>query len=383
MHLYSLTLQQAGAVTAAVFGNFSAPRQQEVVVAKGHILELLRPDETGKLHTVLSRDAFGIVRALLAFRLFGGDRDFLVVASDSGRISFLEFQVDRGDFVQVHLETFGKSGCRRLTPGQYLASDPKGRAVMIAGIEKQKLVYVMNRTPTEKLTISSPLEAHKSHAITYDVCGLDVAFDNPVFAALEVDYAEADADATGAAAADASKLLVYYELDLGLNNMTRKWSRATHRAANALIPVPGLEGGGPGGVLVCAGAWRDGAGWNERGAKLLLPLPFPAENWLVYESPTQEPVHTPIPRRADLPDERGLLLTAHATHVQVRRGRWAGSCQLPRLTLPLAPTPCAAAHQGQAHGLILLPPSVRARRPVQGDARDCTGCGGRARCRRR
>lgn len=259
MHLYSLTLQPPGAVTTAVFGSFSAPRQQEVAVAKGRVIELLRPDETGKLHTVLSRDAFGIVRALLAFRLFGGDRDFLVVASDSGRISFLEFSTERNDFVQVHLETYGKSGVRRLTPGQYLASDPKGRAVMIAGIEKQKLVYVMNRTPTEKLTISSPLEAHKGHAITYAAVGLDVAFDNPVFAVLELDYTEADADATGAAAAAAEKHVAYYELDLGLNNMTRKWSRATHRAANALIAVPGVEGGGPGGVLVCAGARGGGA----------------------------------------------------------------------------------------------------------------------------
>jgi len=34
-------------------------------------------------------------------------------------------------FVQVHQETFGKSGCRRIVPGQYLAVDPKGRAIMI------------------------------------------------------------------------------------------------------------------------------------------------------------------------------------------------------------------------------------------------------------
>lgn len=34
-------------------------------------------------------------------------------------------------FVKVHQETFGKSGCRRLVPGQYLAADPKGRAVLI------------------------------------------------------------------------------------------------------------------------------------------------------------------------------------------------------------------------------------------------------------
>ena len=29
------------------------------------------------------------------------------------------------------METFGKSGCRRIVPGQYLAVDPKGRALMI------------------------------------------------------------------------------------------------------------------------------------------------------------------------------------------------------------------------------------------------------------
>lgn len=33
--------------------------------------------------------------------------------------------------MQVHQETFGKSGCRRIVPGQYLAIEPKGRAVMI------------------------------------------------------------------------------------------------------------------------------------------------------------------------------------------------------------------------------------------------------------
>ena len=30
-------------------------------------------------------------------------------------------------------------------PGQYLAVDPKGRAVMIGAVEKQKLVYILNR----------------------------------------------------------------------------------------------------------------------------------------------------------------------------------------------------------------------------------------------
>lgn len=77
--------------------------------------------------------------------------DYLVVGSDSGRIVILEYDPAKNMFekvqfniwsvayglkmalldVQVHQETFGKSGCRRIVPGQYLSVDPKGRAVMI------------------------------------------------------------------------------------------------------------------------------------------------------------------------------------------------------------------------------------------------------------
>ena len=49
----------------------------------------------------------------------------------------------------------------RIVPGQYLAVDPKGRAIMVGAMEKQKLVYIMNRDASARLTISSPLEAHK------------------------------------------------------------------------------------------------------------------------------------------------------------------------------------------------------------------------------
>lgn len=46
---------------------------------------------------------------------------------------------------QVHEETFGKTGCRRIVPGQYLAVDPNGRAVLIGAVEKQKFVYILTR----------------------------------------------------------------------------------------------------------------------------------------------------------------------------------------------------------------------------------------------
>ena len=55
-------------------------------------------------------------------------------------------------------------------------------------MEKQKLVYIMNRDSQARLTISSPLEAHKANTFLYNVVGVDVGFENPLFACLEMDY---------------------------------------------------------------------------------------------------------------------------------------------------------------------------------------------------
>lgn len=70
---------------------------------------------------------------------------------------------------------------------------------MISAMEKAKLVYILNRDAAANLTISSPLEAHKNAAIIHHIVGLDVGFENPMFAALEVDYTESDQDPTGEA----------------------------------------------------------------------------------------------------------------------------------------------------------------------------------------
>ncbi|KAK3409052.1 spliceosome-associated protein 130 A [Eucalyptus grandis] len=291
MYLYNLTLQKATGIVCAINGNFSGGKSQEIVVARGKILDLLRPDDSGKIQTVLSVEIFGAVRSLAQFRLTGAQKDYIVVGSDSGRIVILEFNREKNVFDKVHQETFGKSGCRRIVPGQYLAIDPKGRAVMIGACEKQKLVYVLNRDTAARLTISSPLEAHKSHTITYSICGVDCGFDNPIFAAIELDYLEADQDSTGQAASEAQKHLTFYELDLGLNHVSRKWSEPVDNGANMLVTVPG-GGDGPSGVLVCA------------------------ENFVIYKNQGHPDVRAVIPRRADLPAERGVLIISAATHKQ-------------------------------------------------------------------
>ena len=75
MHLYALTLQKPSCVIQAVHGNFSGGKHQEVVVARGRILEILRPDSnTGKLHSVHNVDLFGLIRSVIPFRLTGASK---------------------------------------------------------------------------------------------------------------------------------------------------------------------------------------------------------------------------------------------------------------------------------------------------------------------
>ncbi|OBZ70629.1 Pre-mRNA-splicing factor RSE1 [Grifola frondosa] len=255
MHLYNLTLQPPTAITHAIAGNFSGSRQQEIIVSRGTRLELLRPDvQSGKVLTVIASDVFGCIRSLAAFRLTGGTKDYAVVGSDSGRIIILDYDPKTSSFVKIHQETFGKSGARRIVPGQYLATDPKGRSVMISA--------------------------------------------NPTYAALEVDYSESDQDPTGEAFNNAEKMLTYYELDLGLNHVIRKWSEPTDPRANMLVQVPGGQLAssdrydGPSGVLVCC------------------------EDHIIYRHMDAPQHRVPIPRR-DHPlqdPDRGLIITAAVMH---------------------------------------------------------------------
>lgn len=299
MHLYNLTLQPPTAATQAIVGNFSGARTQEIIISRGTRLELLRPDvQTGKLSTVIASDVFGSIRSLAAFRLTGSTKDYAIVGSDSGRIIILDYDPKSSSFVKLHQETFGKSGARRIVPGQYLATDPKGRSVMISAVEKAKLVYILNRDAAASLTISSPLEAHKNNAIIHHIVGLDVGFENPLFAALEVDYSESDQDPTGEAFNNAEKMLTYYELDLGLNHVVRKWSEPTDPRANLLVQVPGGQVAstdrfdGPSGVLVCC------------------------EDHIIYRHMDRRQHRVPIPRRQHpLEDrQRGIIIVTAVMH---------------------------------------------------------------------
>ena len=78
---------------------------------------------------------------------------------------------------------------RQLMYFSYEASESiNSRLVLYQGL----MSVLLHRCSAANLTISSPLEAHKSHNIVFSIVGLDCGFDNAIFAAIELDYCDAD-----------------------------------------------------------------------------------------------------------------------------------------------------------------------------------------------
>ena len=149
----------------AIVGSSSAPKVHEIVAARGQVLELLRPDESGRVQVVHSTQVFGLIRSLAPFRCGpgfslcacgrrccawlavgcwcparahpcyragwqllaaplpppplhslcrfpGSQQDYVICGSDSGRVVILQYSNDKNCFQKVHQETYGKSGCR-------------------------------------------------------------------------------------------------------------------------------------------------------------------------------------------------------------------------------------------------------------------------------
>ncbi|GMH98623.1 hypothetical protein TrVE_jg11947 [Triparma verrucosa] len=297
MDLYDVPLHPSSSVIQSETGSYSRDMAKglgpELVLARpGGLLDLYTSSpETGALKLLSSTRLFSNIRSISNFRSQGSKRDQVVVGTDSGSVAVIAFGGKEESYraKTVQCEIFGKTGVRRPVPGQYVASDPKGRAIMISAIEKQKLVYVMNRDSNNNTTISSPLSAHKSSTITFDCVGVDVGFDNPVFAALELSYENPSS---------ATKNITYYELDLGLNHVTRRWTEEVTRKACCVRSLPGGSDG-PSGVIIGG------------------------EDVIEYHNEGQSPISVPIPRREHHPSNKPTLVTKLTVHKQKKNKYFA------------------------------------------------------------
>ena len=374
MKLLDLRLKHAGAILASTIGEFTAAGVQEIACLRaGGTIDVYRivisqpgggdgegeeDDDDQEASTTLrlvSRvETRSILRSLQSLRASGAKRDVLVVGSDSGCFAVLDFE--RGDATDaaggggegvlaspriLHCPDFGKAGVRRDTPGQYLAADPRGRAVLAASVEKRKLVYVVHRDAQGGVNLASPLEAHRPRTLVFDAAGVDNGYDNPLFACLEAQYEdhedavlrerarkerreaaaqagpsdggkeeEDDDDAAaeiGRPGDGFTKQVAYYELDLGLNHVSRRWAATVHRTACCLAAVPG-GADGPSGVLVGGEDYLEYLHEGMADPPLPPDAPPPPGGGTTARRPRR--LMCAVPRRELHPPEKGLLITS-------------------------------------------------------------------------
>lgn len=242
MHLYNLTLSHPTPATQTLLGPFGT--KQAVVVANGTNLQLYNPNpETGRLELIFTQSTFAVINKIALLQ------DFIIATSDSGCLSV--FRHTPTHFESVFQHPFGKNGFGRTVPGEYLAVDPHNRAVFVGAIERSRLVYRVEQKEEEQdeevedkeeskvkmikdISLSSPIEVNAKNTLILTVTALYTGYENPIFCTLETEYSSN------------SISLIYYEVDMGLNHVTRRKCPVNiPLSANHLIAMP------LGGVIIC------------------------------------------------------------------------------------------------------------------------------------
>lgn len=277
LFLYNLTLLHPTAYTCSVLGQFRGIRKSfELVLVSATLISLYSTDAaTGKLRLLSLQPVMGVVFAVDLVRPTGSAVDLLVVLSDSGNLSILQYSSDTMLFNAVAQLPLTKNGFSRLHSGLYLAVDPYNRAICVASLESTKLVIAVSSVDG-RISLDLPLEAPSPKIACLCIVALELRLQNPLFAALEC-------------LSPTSLMLNYYEFDQGLNHIVRRKARGNHKlppSASHLVPLPDPIGG----VLVCC------------------------DTFLIYDSPASTHVssmYVPLPRPANNQARRIICHTLH------------------------------------------------------------------------
>ena len=225
MDLYSLTLSNPSSITSLTTGNFITKNSQELIIIRGsQILQIFSQNKKNLLSKKIEISTFAQIRKISKFRPLGNKTDFLILTSDSGKLTILSFYIknEKIEYKILISQIITKTGCRRISQGYYLASDPKGRALLLASTEKNKIAFLTKRENLDDFAISSPIEANLENLICFDIVGIDIGYENPFFVSLEVNYGDQYDKHSILNTGVIKKKMVFYEIDLGLNSILKK-----------------------------------------------------------------------------------------------------------------------------------------------------------------
>lgn len=270
--LYHLTLRLPSNSFDSIVGNFSGDKKvQELVLASNTTLEVYRLNtDTGKLDRFLCQRAFALIQRIDKIRLVGTTKDLLVVTADSGILTVLQLEPTSMRFVPIVQEPHSKNALRRLTPGEYLCVEPRGRAILVGAIERDGLAYKVQMDDSKgSLALSSPLTVSTKGILTLSLCSLDTGFENPMWAAIEIDHLAYENRSYDAASTPLQ--LAYYEFDQGLNHVVRRKSKhPIPSSASSLVAMPGHVGG----LVICCGTYLIYEDGPVNSNRLYVPLPI-------------------------------------------------------------------------------------------------------------
>ncbi|KAL2651850.1 hypothetical protein R1flu_019978 [Riccia fluitans] len=146
---------RSSAVLQAVYGHIRSPSTLDLVFGKETSLELAVVSDDGVVQSLCEQCVFGSIKDLKIlpwnqdFR--GGQtefygKDLLVLLSDSGKLSFLTFNVELHRFLAVSHVNLGPVAKEETKCGRMLAVEPRGRAVAVAPFEDSITVFITSTT---------------------------------------------------------------------------------------------------------------------------------------------------------------------------------------------------------------------------------------------
>jgi splicing factor 3B subunit 3 len=213
------------------------------IINKKNIIELYTVSKLGEIQLIQSTFLFGDLRDFDILLLPMNVIDYITCTSSSGTFIILKFCVNKKWKILLK-HFFSRSGLRRNIPGYYLKNDYLGRISIISAVEKIRYIYIYSNIKYSKKIICSPIEVHKTNTLITDIQALENYYENPFFASLEIDLAEAHKNLT--CTRDnvefqiydlKKKYIVFYEFDIGLNILITSFlDKITHNT-HIIIPV--------------------------------------------------------------------------------------------------------------------------------------------------
>lgn len=206
MHLYHLTVESAQQWQAVVVGHFinDGTLSQQIVVSTGSSLLVVGLSGDNDTPQRLNHQPLvGKIWNIAKIRPTGLAVDLLVVTLDLGQLVILEFV--NSNWVQRLRQPFDKNGFNRTNAGEFLAVDPNNRCVMLAGLQKNRIIYPVVYLEQQGVSVQAPVQLQVNVTlVVLTMAAIDTRFENPMFVTIEAET-------------DGRDYLKWYTFDQGLN----------------------------------------------------------------------------------------------------------------------------------------------------------------------